>query len=129
LYSLHVTNKSGGLLLERKLENLVVFLAELVVELLLEVWPFAFGLLLGSFFGEVIEFFRQLTSHDELAHQIHVLLSHIGRVCWILSLQKEREELEHGLLDTQIWILESVFGNFSESSGHNRAESLLHEGG
>lgn len=127
-YSLEVALESISLLLERLLKDLVVFGAEFVVVFLFEVWPFTLSLLLHLLFSKVAEFFSHLASLDELPHSVKVFFLHVLGICWVLSLEEESKQLQHGLLNTKVWILESVLTDFSETSCDNGAKSLLHEG-
>jgi len=115
-YSLEVALKSISLLLKRLLKDLIVLRTKLIVVLFLEVRPFLLSLLFHLFFSKVTELFSHLTSLDKLPHSSKVFLFHVLGICWVLSFEEQSKKLQHGLLDAQIRILESVLTDFSKTS-------------
>ena len=93
---------------------------------LLELGPgFVFRSLLLS---ELVKLLGHLAPLNELVHLLVVLLAHVLRVGWVLSLQKNGEQLQHRLLHRQGWVLESVLTDFSKGASDHRAQCLGHEG-
>ena len=97
-FSLNVKAEPRRPLLAYFRHDLVVFGAQFVVVVFLELRPRA--VLLQLFLlvlAQLVQLRRHLALEDELLHFLSVFIAHMVRVGWVLRLQKDGEELQHGL--------------------------------
>lgn len=127
-FSLNVKAETRGPLFAYFGHDLVVLGAQLVIVILLELRPCA--VLLQLFLlvlAQLVQLRRHLALEDELLHLLFVFFAHVGRVGWVLSLQEDGEELQHGLFAGKGGVLQTVFTDLSKAASNNRAQGLLHE--
>jgi len=117
------------LLLWHRLQNFVQLSTHLVIVVFFELGPvlalFDFLLL---FLAQLVQFLGHFASLDESLHLVEILLAHIFRVSWVFGLQEDCEQFEHGFLNRQGWVLQSIFTDLSQGTGNNSAKGLGHEG-
>ena len=83
--------------------------------------------LLTLFLSQVAKLLRHSALLKECLHFLHVLCLHVVGVRRVLSLQEDSEKFEHGLLDGECGVLQSLLTDLAEALGHDGSESLLKE--